>query len=182
MKGLTVCQPYASLIARGEKRVENRTWPTRYRGLLAIHAGKSREWLTPEWKGHVELDASHPQLGPIDQMPFGAVIALARLVDCIHIDRIAVGAFNVEYPWLRQHEHAHGPYCWVLGPPVPIEPWPWRGSQGLFEIESAELDALAARTFGPPSPMPGLHDDRCATRKGFPCNCASSALKDLLTD
>lgn len=22
-----------------------------------------------------------------------------------------------------------------------------------------------------------LHDDRCATRKGFPCNCASAAFK-----
>ena len=28
MKALTVCQPYAELIARGEKPIENRTWPT----------------------------------------------------------------------------------------------------------------------------------------------------------
>jgi hypothetical protein len=47
MKALTICQPYAHLIVRGEKRVENRTWPTRYTGPLAIHAGKSRQWLSP---------------------------------------------------------------------------------------------------------------------------------------
>lgn len=40
MKALTISQPYASLIARGEKFVENRRWPTPYRGPLAIHAGK----------------------------------------------------------------------------------------------------------------------------------------------
>lgn len=48
MKALTVCQPYASLIARGKKRVENRTWSTSYRGHLYIHAGKSRKWLSSE--------------------------------------------------------------------------------------------------------------------------------------
>lgn len=24
-------------------------------------------------------------------------------------------------------------------------------------------------------PQSGLHDDRCASRKGYPCNCASAA-------
>ena len=41
MKAITISQPWAHLIVRGEKRVENRTWPTEHRGPLAIHAGKS---------------------------------------------------------------------------------------------------------------------------------------------
>jgi len=45
MKAVTIYQPYAELIARGEKRVENRSWRTDYRGPLAIHAGCSRAWL-----------------------------------------------------------------------------------------------------------------------------------------
>ena len=45
MKALTICQPYPHLIMLGEKPVENRTWATSYRGPLAIHAGKSRQWL-----------------------------------------------------------------------------------------------------------------------------------------
>ena len=45
MKALTICQPYAEMIANHEKPIENRTWPTSYRGPLAIHAGKSRAWL-----------------------------------------------------------------------------------------------------------------------------------------
>ena len=45
MKALTIHQPYAELIRRGEKVIENRTWPTSYRGPLAIHAGGSVKFL-----------------------------------------------------------------------------------------------------------------------------------------
>lgn len=40
MKVITIKQPYASLIAEGLKRYEFRTWRTRYRGEILIHAGK----------------------------------------------------------------------------------------------------------------------------------------------
>ena len=129
MKALTVCQPYAELIARGLKPIENRTWPTAYRGPIAIHAGKSREWMDPE-----DLEA-YPA------MAFGAVVAVARVVACLKYDDVA--------PWpnrwrhLRQHEHAGGPWCWVLEDvrrlPVPL---PCRGAQGLWELPEA-VDAVA---------------------------------------
>lgn len=45
MKALTISQPYASLIANGEKWIENRRWETLYRGKLAIHAGKGTQYL-----------------------------------------------------------------------------------------------------------------------------------------
>lgn len=32
LKALTICQPYAHLIAIGTKRAENRTWDTAHRG------------------------------------------------------------------------------------------------------------------------------------------------------
>ena len=40
MKALPVTQPYATLVALGAKHIETRSWSTRYRGPLAIHAGK----------------------------------------------------------------------------------------------------------------------------------------------
>jgi hypothetical protein len=51
MKALTLWQPWASLVIFGAKKVETRTWKTKYRGPIAIHAavsipsflGKSRE-------------------------------------------------------------------------------------------------------------------------------------------
>jgi activating signal cointegrator 1 len=39
IKALTIYQPWASLIALGEKKIETREWYTPHRGPLAIHAG-----------------------------------------------------------------------------------------------------------------------------------------------
>ena len=38
MKAITIWQPYAQAIALGLKKFETRSWPTKYRGKLAIHA------------------------------------------------------------------------------------------------------------------------------------------------
>ena len=40
MKVITIKQPWATLIAEGYKEYEFRTWNTKYRGELLIHAGK----------------------------------------------------------------------------------------------------------------------------------------------
>lgn len=128
MKALTICQPYAHMIACGEKRVENRTWPTQYRGPLLIHAGKSRAWLTD----------SDP-----DGMAFGAVVATAQLVDCLRVERIKCGDYADRYPWLKGHRHALGPWCWVLGDVAVLqEPVPARGAQGLWDLPWPSSDSV----------------------------------------
>src|SRR5581483_12167599 len=38
-KVLTLTQPWATLVAIGAKQIETRSWPTKYRGPLLIHAG-----------------------------------------------------------------------------------------------------------------------------------------------
>lgn len=38
MKILSVRQPWAHLIVHGSKNIENRSWPTRYRGPFLVHA------------------------------------------------------------------------------------------------------------------------------------------------
>jgi activating signal cointegrator 1 len=45
MLGLTVHQPYAQLLAIGAKQYETRSYPTKYRGKVAIHAGLNTESL-----------------------------------------------------------------------------------------------------------------------------------------
>lgn len=112
MKAITICQPYAELIARGEKRIENRTWPTSYRGPIAIHAGKSKAWLNGD-PGD-------------DVLVFGAVVAIADLVGCKRVEDL-VGQW-------AEHAHAHGPWCWMLSKVRRLEPpVPARGAQGLWE-------------------------------------------------
>ncbi len=123
MKALTICQPYAELIARLEKPVENRTWPTPYRGQIAIHAGKSRAWLMD---GDEELPG----------MAFGAVVAIADLTDCVRFEDLPLE--------LQRHEHANGPWCWILSNVRRINPIPYRGAQGLFDIPDHVLAPVGA--------------------------------------
>lgn len=40
MKALSIRQPWAWLIVNGFKDIENRSWDTKYRGLVLIHASK----------------------------------------------------------------------------------------------------------------------------------------------
>lgn len=41
MKALSLTQPWATLVALGEKTIETRSWQTSYRGPLLIHAAKA---------------------------------------------------------------------------------------------------------------------------------------------
>lgn len=40
---LSIMQPWAWLIVNGHKDIENRDWPTKFRGPVAIHAGKKAD-------------------------------------------------------------------------------------------------------------------------------------------
>ena len=40
MKALSIRQPWAWLIIHGGKDIENRCWPTKFRGRMLIHAAK----------------------------------------------------------------------------------------------------------------------------------------------
>lgn len=102
---LTICQPYAELIARGEKVVENRVWDTKHRGPLLIHAGKSTAWLKSE-----------PELP--ERMDFGAIVAICELVDSVHYRLMSTTQSLIRpprgYEWLQDDRHACGPWCWIL--------------------------------------------------------------------
>ncbi|MDZ4812103.1 MAG: ASCH domain-containing protein [Pseudomonadota bacterium] len=127
MKCLTICQPYAHLIVTGAKRVENRSWPTRYRGPLLIHAGVSRAWM--------DCADAHMVRCYGEPLVFGAVVGRAQLVECVLLTEITHPRICKRFPWLRKHDHAEGPWCWVL---EDVErfmvPTPIRGRLGLFDV------------------------------------------------
>ncbi len=78
MKVITIKQPFASLIAEGIKEYEFRTWKTKYRGEILIHAGKSINKEAMKKFEKYNLD-----------YPTGCIIAKANLTDCIRIDKKA---------------------------------------------------------------------------------------------
>ncbi len=53
MKVLSLTEPYATLIKENRKLVETRSWKTKYRGELYIHASATK--ISKEWKDNKEL-------------------------------------------------------------------------------------------------------------------------------
>jgi len=126
MNAVTVSQPYASLIADGTRWIENRTWYTGHRGLLAIRAGKGTQYVTA---------------AQLTKFPNGCIVAVARLVACVNLAQLNAGAVNhdlersgITRDQLLAHQHTQGPWCWVLKDirklPVPHR---CNGSQGLWD-------------------------------------------------
>lgn len=87
MKVITIKQPFASLIAEGIKEYEFRTWKTKYRGEILIHAGKGidKKAMKKFEKYHLEY-------------PSGCIIAKANLIDCLKIDDKAREMLNEKNP------------------------------------------------------------------------------------
>lgn len=73
MKVLTIKQPWASLIMQGYKRFEFRSWQTKYRGDLLIHAGKGIDK-----EAMKRLSKYIPK-----DMPTGKILGKVTLVDCV---------------------------------------------------------------------------------------------------
>lgn len=95
MKTLTLHQPWASLVALGVKSIETRSWSTRYRGPLAIHAGKGWGPICPDG-GACTHDCTGrcyrlSCCGPLSvtgwdswpDFPSGAVVATCTLADVV---------------------------------------------------------------------------------------------------
>lgn len=94
MRAITIRQPWASLIAVGEKGIETRSFPTSYRGPVLIHASKSA---TREERELERLDPFRDALhGDVDPeqtelpapLPRGMVVAVATLVGCVPMETL----------------------------------------------------------------------------------------------
>lgn len=147
MNVLTICNPYPNLICLPtddprHKRVENRTWCTSYRGPLAIHAGKSRDWL--------DVHPRHPDLDingiPLAEMVFGAIVCVVDMIDCISMELIRKheqrgGCLKSSLQWMLDHPHTHGPWCHVYANPrVLRKPIACRGSRKFWEIDDGSIN------------------------------------------
>lgn len=123
MKFLTIRQPWASLIAVGAKTIETRPFGTKYRGPLAIHAGKPHpdlDWegggyaVAADWFGKVRTDfAYRNNLQNRVDLPLGAVVAVCDLTDVVPIVEYADACEDR----CVQHNHGrleHWDQTWLL--------------------------------------------------------------------
>lgn len=109
MKVITIKQPFASLITYGYKRYEFRSWKTKYRGKIYIHAGMG-----------VDKKRMNMVEGYNLNYPNGCIIATANLVDCILVDEKFNEQLKKENDNVYTTNHT-GYYAWVLEDITPLE-------------------------------------------------------------
>ena len=128
---LSVRQPWAWTLLFGGKDVENRTWSTRCRGRIWIHASK-RE-IAEDVDYAVRLVAEGWNCDPRRALKHyrehdqrGAILGSLNLNGCRRIDEL-----RADEP-LRGNRWVQGPWLWLLEDPVACDPWPMPGRLGLW--------------------------------------------------
>ncbi len=157
MPAISLWQPYAALIAvEGVapgmgKRIETRSWATRYRGWLAIHATR-----TPGNLGEAGLAALcarepfRPALAVLGyhsarDLPRGAVQAVAWLADCVPTEVLYSTPAPHDPNW-HVGDYTPGRFAWVLERIQRIDPpiaahgaqrlWRWAVPPEISEVLS----------------------------------------------
>lgn len=135
VRALSIRQPWASLILRHGKVVENRTWRVRWRGLLVVHAGQ-------RWHERGRAVATELGIDVGRDEPTG-YLGVVELIGC-RLDR---GCCR---PWGEP-----GAYHFQLHAPRPFPtPIPGPGQRGLYRaLPPAVAEAVTATSTvtAPPS-------------------------------
>jgi activating signal cointegrator 1 len=138
VKALSLTQPWATLVATGEKRIETRSWSTGYRGWIAIHASKGFPRWAREYAEDLEFQAALKRHGySIESLPLGCIVAVCKLRACIRTEHCPeVFAHTI---WNNQEklfgDYSLGRWGWALDDPHRLpEPIPVKGSLGLWDV------------------------------------------------
>lgn len=122
---ITVRQPWAWAIIHGHKDVENRSWPTRHRGLLLIHAGQR---LDPDGFAFLERQSITV---PASARERGVIVGSVHVTNCIR---------DASSVWAE-------PECWhwLLAEPGPASrAVPCRGRMGLYRAPENWEEAFSS--------------------------------------
>ncbi|WP_445453111.1 ASCH domain-containing protein [Flavobacterium sp. 25HG05S-40] len=130
MKAVSIKQPWASLIVQGIKGIENRTWPTKFRGTVYVHASLKPARFEFEMPGQAtaqEIQISSALNEAEEEELFGCIIGQVDIVDCV---------INHPSQWAEKGTvNGKQIYNWVLANPVqyknPI--WNVKGKLSFWE-------------------------------------------------
>ena len=151
MKALSIRQPWAYMIMHYGKDIENRTWSTRVRGRVLIHASKGMtkgEWTEAWWFAREFVGVDTTIRGPVKDINYGGIVGSVEIVDCVT---------RSDSRWFD------GPFGFALRNPVPLPFHPCRGALGFFDVQ---LPYQVCRVCG-------CHDldcSGCIERTGEPCS------------
>ena len=98
IKTLSLYQPWGSAMRPdGEKRIETRSWGTKHRGPLAIHAAKRTD---PDAVARLFNLHHKTPLGDYPTFPVGCVLGVVLLHDCVEMTDATITATpEIEREW-----------------------------------------------------------------------------------
>ena len=125
MKALSIKQPWAWLLCKGFKDIENRDWKTTFRGRIYIHTSKSKSDMNKETLAFILRLLSNKQASELmlaySRLTFGAIIGELNITGCMNLH---------PSPWF------FGKYGFTVNEPTFYdEPIPCRGKLGFFTPE-----------------------------------------------
>ena len=130
MKVITIKQPWATLIAEGLKEYEFRTWNTKYRGEILIHAGLAIDKEALERFKDYNLE-----------YPKGCIIAKAKITDSIKVDNNFINSIgpkdSLVYKSIIENKSGND-YAFKLEQIEKINPIFVKGQLGLWNYEIKE--------------------------------------------
>ncbi len=140
MKAITIKQPWATLIALGEKRFETRSWQTKYRGPIAIHASKIIDYEACSYPAIREMLIKYGFYNT-ELIPTGCVIATAAIADCYKVTNDKGSTAETTGSFINDQEYLFGDYtvgrfAWKLEQvQLMATPIPAKGKLSLWEWE-----------------------------------------------
>src|SRR5574344_694029 len=124
MKVLSIKQPFASLICKNIKKIETRSWKTKYRGELYIHSSLTKSKSFNAREAEALLDGN---------LQFGTILCKCNLIDCIYMDDNFINNIkqnnSIEY---RCGKYEVGRYAWILDNIEIIKPIKVKGKLGIW--------------------------------------------------
>jgi len=137
MKTITIKQPYAYLICSGLKDIENRTWPTKFRGRVLIHASAKPVKLNPLYVQWRKLSYGQRMLVESNLLPNSAIIGSVEIVDCV-INHSSIWAEKSYQHFAEEQKKPISEqiiYNWVLANPILFDnPIPAKGKLSFWDF------------------------------------------------
>lgn len=122
MKALSIRQPWAWAILNAGKDIENRDWPTNFRGTIFLHASKGcTRFEYEDCAETVHVIRPDLTMPPLKELERGGIVGTVEIVDCVS---------EHPSPWF------FGAYGFVLCNPKPLPFRPYTGMLGFFEVAS----------------------------------------------
>jgi hypothetical protein len=131
---LSIRQPWAWAIihANPPKDIENRDWPTNFRGRFYVHASKgcTRNEYLEFIDTAIGILPQNIHIPGIEQLQRGGIIGSVELTDCV---------LEHKSPWFI------GKHGFVLSNPEPMEFVPYKGRLGFFDVPQLKNAGFAKR-------------------------------------